>query len=69
MGLAPNKFLAKLASDMRKPHGFVRIMPEEAAGLLAPLPVTKIFGIGRSAEEKLKQFGVEIIGQLALKKN
>lgn len=64
VGLAPNKFLAKLASDMRKPHGFVRITPEEAAGLLAPLPVTKIFGIGRSAE-KLKQFGIEKIGQLA----
>ncbi len=52
VGLAPNKFLAKLASDMRKPHGFVRITPEEAAGLLAPLPV-------------LKQFGIEKIGQLA----
>ena len=43
----------------------MRITPEEAAGLLAPLPVTKIFGIGRSAEEKLKQFGIEKIGQLA----
>ena len=66
VGLAPNKFLAKLASDMRKPHGFVRITPEDAAGLLAPLPVTKIFGIGRSAEEKLKQFGIEKIGQAPL---
>ena len=65
VGLAPNKFLAKLASDMKKPHGFVKITPEEAAGLLAPLPVTRIFGIGRSAEEKLKQFGIEKIGQLA----
>ena len=65
VGLAPNKFLAKLASDMRKPHGFVRITPEDAARLLAPLSVTKIFGIGRSAEEKLKQFGIERIGQLA----
>ena len=65
VGLAPNKFLAKLASDMRKPHGFVKITPEDAAGLLAPLPVTKIFGIGHSAEEKLKQFGIEKIGQLA----
>ena len=65
VGLAPNKFLAKLASDMRKPHGFVKIVPEEAALLLAPMPVSKIFGIGRSAEEKLKQFGIEKIGQLA----
>jgi len=65
VGLAPNKFLAKLASDMRKPHGFVKIALEEAALLLAPMPVSKIFGIGRSAEEKLKQFGIEKIGQLA----
>jgi len=65
VGLAPNKFLAKLASDMRKPHGFVKIAPEEAALLLAPMPVSKIFGIGHSAEEKLKQFGIEKIGQLA----
>ena len=65
VGLAPNKFLAKLASDLRKPHGFVKITPEEAAELLVPMPVTKIFGIGHSAEEKLKQFGIERIGQLA----
>ena len=66
VGLAPNKFLAKLASDMNKPHGFVRITPEEAAGLLAPMPVSKIFGIGRSAEDQLKQYGIEKIGQLAV---
>ena len=65
VGLAPNKFLAKLASDLKKPHGFVKITPEEAAALLAPMPVSKIFGIGRSAGEKLKQLGIEKIGQLA----
>lgn len=65
VGLAPNKFLAKLASDMDKPHGFVKITPEEAETMLAPMPVTKIIGIGRSAEDKLKQFGIEKIGQLA----
>ena len=65
VGLAPNKFLAKLASDMDKPHGFVKITPGEAEAMLAPMPVTKIFGIGRSAEDKLKQFGIERIGQLA----
>lgn len=65
VGLAPNKFLAKLASDMEKPHGFVRILPEEAAQILAPMPVNKIFGVGESAEEKLKLFGIEKIGQLA----
>lgn len=66
VGLAPNKFLAKLASDMEKPHGFVRILPEEAAQILAPMPVNKIFGVGESAEEKLKLFGIEKIGQLAV---
>ena len=65
VGLAPNKFLAKLASDMDKPHGFVKITPGEAEAMLAPMSVTKIFGIGRSAEDKLKQFGIEKIGQLA----
>jgi DNA polymerase-4 len=65
VGLAPNKFLAKLASDMKKPHGFVIIQKDEAASLLAPLPVVKIFGIGRSAKEKLAQFGIDRIGQLA----
>lgn len=65
VGLAPNKFLSKLASDMDKPHGFVKITPGEAEAMLAPMPVTKIFGIGRSAEDKLKQFGIEKIGQLA----
>lgn len=66
VGLAPNKFLAKLASDMEKPHGFVRILPEEAAHILAPMPVNKIYGVGESAEEKLKLFGIEKIGQLAV---
>lgn len=65
VGLAPNKFLAKLASDMKKPHGFVIIEKDKAASLLAPLPVAKIFGIGSSAKGKLAQFGIETIGQLA----
>ena len=65
VGLAPNKFLAKLASDMEKPHGFVVIRKEEAASLLAPLPVGKVFGIGRSAKDRLAQYGIERIGQLA----
>jgi DNA polymerase-4 len=65
VGLAPNKFLAKLASDMRKPHGFVRITADEAEALLAPMPVRNIFGIGTQAARKLEQFGVVTIGQLA----
>ena len=65
MGIAPNKFLAKLASDMQKPDGLVVIRAEEAEAILRPLPVRRIFGIGRSAEKSLLQFGIATIGQIA----
>lgn len=65
VGLAPNKFLAKLASDLQKPDGFTVITPAQAREFIAPMPVTKIFGIGKAAAEQLLQFGVERIGQLA----
>lgn len=65
VGLAPNKFLAKLASDLKKPHGFVIISQAEAEAMLAPMSVRKIFGIGRQAEAELARFGVTTIGQLA----
>lgn len=65
VGLAPNKFLAKLASDLQKPDGFTIITPAQAREFIAPMPVTKIFGIGKAAAEPLLQFGVERIGQLA----
>ena len=65
VGLAPNKFLAKMASDMQKPDGFTVITHEEARSFIAPLPVTKIFGIGGAAKQMLAQFGIATIGQLA----
>lgn len=65
VGLAPNKFLAKLASDLRKPDGLVIIRQEEAADFIAPLPIGKIFGIGKQAEQALHKLGVITIGQLA----
>lgn len=65
VGLAPNKFLAKLASDLQKPDGFTVITHEEARDFIAPLPVGKIFGVGRAAQQALLQFGIERIGQLA----
>lgn len=64
-GLAPNKFLAKLASDMKKPAGFVIIKEKGVAEFLAPMAVNKIFGVGRSAENKLKKMGIMTMGQLA----
>lgn len=65
VGLAPNKFLAKLASDLYKPDGFTVITHENARSFIAPLPVSKIFGIGRAAQNALLQLGIERIGQLA----
>ena len=65
VGLAPNKFLAKMASDLQKPDGFTVITHEKARIFIAPLPVTKIFGIGGAAKQMLAQFGIATIGQLA----
>ena len=65
VGLAPNKFLAKMASDLQKPDGYTVITHEEARSFIAPLPVTKIFGIGGAAKQMLAQFGIATIGQLA----
>ena len=65
VGLAPNKFLAKMASDLQKPDGFTVITHENARSFIAPLPVTKIFGIGGAAQQSLAKFGITTIGQLA----
>ena len=65
VGLAPNKFLAKLASDLRKPDGLVVIRQEEAAAFIAPLPISRVFGIGGKTQEELKRLGITTIGQLA----
>lgn len=65
VGLAPNKFLAKMASELQKPDGFTVIRHEEVGSFIAPLPVTKIFGIGTAAKQSLQQFGITTIGQLA----
>ena len=65
VGVAPNKFLAKLASDMEKPDGLVVIRPEDAEKVLAPLPVSRIFGVGKKTEARLAALGFKTIGQLA----
>jgi DNA polymerase-4 len=57
VGLAPNKFLAKLASDMDKPRGLTVVLPGSEAGFMAPLPVRALSGIGASAERRLKERG------------
>ncbi len=64
VGVAPNKFLAKLASDLRKPDGFVVITEENRQATLDPLPVGKIWGVGKVTEKALRDRGIETIGQL-----
>ncbi|MBI4608160.1 MAG: DNA polymerase IV [Candidatus Rokubacteria bacterium] len=64
-GVAPNKFLAKLASDLEKPDGLVEVRPGEEATFLHPLPVERLWGVGRVTAAALRRMGIETIGQLA----
>ena len=64
VGIAPNKFLAKLASDMDKPDGFVVITEENKQQILDPLPVSRIWGVGKVTEKALKSKGITTIKQL-----
>lgn len=63
-GVAPNKFLAKIASDWKKPDGLFVIQPEEVDSFLLPLPVGRLPGVGKVMEEKLKGFAVQTVADL-----
>ena len=63
-GVAPNKFLAKIASDWRKPDGLFVIRPQDLAGFLPPLPVARLPGVGRVLEAKLAAMEVRTVGEL-----
>jgi DNA polymerase-4 len=63
-GVAPNKFLAKIASDWKKPDGLFVIQPDEVETFLLPLPVGRLPGVGKVTEEKLKSFQVQTIAEL-----
>ena len=63
-GVAPNKFLAKLASDWRKPDGLFVIQPEDIDTFLLPLPVGRLPGVGKVTEEKLAKLGVQTVADL-----
>jgi DNA polymerase IV len=65
VGVAANKFLAKLASDHGKPDGFVVLPPERVSEFLAPLPVGRLWGVGAKAEKRLHALGIRTVGQLA----
>ncbi|MCX5838655.1 MAG: DNA polymerase IV [Deltaproteobacteria bacterium] len=65
IGIAPNKLLAKIASEIRKPDGVTVLMEADVETKLWPLPVRKLYGIGPKTEELLKGINIETIGQLA----
>ena len=65
VGVAPTKFLAKLASDLDKPDGFRVIRENEVRDVLDPLPVRKIFGVGPRTAKRLEQLGVQTVKDLA----
>ena len=63
-GVAPNKFLAKIASDWRKPDGLFVIQPKDVETFLAPLKVGRIPGVGKVTEARLEQCGIKTVGDL-----
>jgi DNA polymerase-4 len=65
VGLGSNKFLAKLASDLSKPDGLLSVDPGSVAAFLAPLPVERIWGVGKKGAKRLHDLGIFTIGQLA----
>lgn len=64
IGIAPNKLLAKIASDLNKPAGFTIIKEDEIEKVLSGLPVRSLWGVGKKTESYLKNMGINTIGQL-----
>jgi DNA polymerase IV len=63
-GVAPNKFLAKIASDWKKPDGLFVIQPHEVQDFLLPLPVWRIPGVGKVTEQRMKEIGITTVGDI-----
>lgn len=64
VGVAPNKFLAKLASDLDKPDGLVVVPVDDVEGFLAPLPVSRLWGVGKVSNRGLAELGVHTVADL-----
>ncbi len=65
VGVAPNKLVAKIASDLRKPDGLVFVRPGEVRDLLDPLPIRKLFGLGAKTAPKVEALGIRTLGELS----
>src|SRR5215469_7998281 len=65
VGLAPNKFLAKIASDIRKPDGFVVVEENQIQAFLRDLPISRLWGVGPKTEVRLHEIGFRTIGDIA----
>ncbi len=65
VGVATNKLVAKVASDLRKPDGLVVVAPGDEAAFLAPLPISRLWGVGPQTAAALREYGVTTIGDLA----
>lgn len=65
IGVAPNKAIAKIASDYQKPDGLTVVTPDQAALFLRPLSVSRISGVGKKTAEILENVGIKTIGDLA----
>jgi DNA polymerase-4 len=65
VGLAPNKFLAKIASDLKKPNAFVVVAESEIETFLRDLPISRLWGVGPKTEQRLRDLGFKTIGDVA----
>jgi len=63
-GIGPNKLVAKIASDLKKPNGQVEVKPEEVPAFMKELPVRKLWGIGDVTEQKLEKMGIVTCGDM-----
>jgi len=63
-GIGPNKLIAKIASDLKKPNGQFEVKPEDVPAFMEKLPVRKLWGIGEKTEEKLDKLGIATCGDM-----
>lgn len=64
VGVAPNKLVAKIASDLRKPDGLVIVLPDQVTAVLDPLPIRKLFGLGAKTAARVEALGIHTFAEL-----